>query len=303
MNDNVIVLEKKEDSQLTDQNAILQSRISKVKQVVGTSKVDFVLLGGYLNDLKPFVHDVWSDRKGRFCKDIFELAQQEFNLCKTTVKNVIGVATRFGYLFQQVKEEYKEYNYSQLVEMLPLSDEQLKLVSPAMTQQEIRALKKVQKEKSQLTDLIGTGLQNDPLKCQLELTNDKQRKEFITLYKHWGVWLEVPELNLKFYKIDLNNGDFLVVTEYPSFTIKNHWGDFNYSGLYDKESDTYSWHKCVVKKGTSPNSYGYDHVGMGDGELCTYFKSTHAKVICPFPCNTLEEYKHKVEVIERTKGR
>ena len=289
MKNNVIVLENTE-SQLTDSKVVLQTRIDKARQIVGTLKVDFVLLGGYLNDLKPFVHDVWSDRKGRYCKDIFELAQQEFNLCKTTVKNVIGVATRFGYLFTSIKEEFKEYNYSQLVEMLPLSDEQIKLVSPEMTQQEIRALKKSQVQKSQLTDQTQNSPPLSPLDCLLTLTNDSQRLEFLKLYESWGVWLEVPELNIKFYKIDLNNGDMFVITQFCTFLSKN-CQDYEW---YKKCSVSTSFR--LIKKGTSPTHYGYSHYETSTPEYLSYMKSTKAKIVCPFECKTLEEYKQKLKI-------
>ena len=291
MKSNVVVINK-EESQLTDSKAILQSRIDKAKNICGTLKVDFVLLGGYLNDLKPYVHEVWSDRKGRFCKDIFELSQQEFNLCKTTVKNVIGVATRFGYLFTSIKDEFKEYNYSQLVEMLPLSDEQIKLVSPDMTQQEIRALKKAQIKKSQLTDQNENPPLN-PLDCLLVLTNDKQRLEFLGLYESWGVWLEVPELNLKFYKCDLNNGDMIVVTRFCSFLSEScldyEWRVNNLCSIAFR----------IIKKGTSPTYYGYSAYANSDSEYLSYLKSTKAKIVCTFECKTLEEYKKKIELIKR----
>ena len=274
---------QKEDGQLTDQNAILQSRIEKVRHVVGTLKVDFVLLGGYLVDLKPYVHDIWSDRKMRYCKDIYELAQQEFNLCKTTVKNVIGVATRFGECFTRVKEEFKEYNYSQLVEMLPLSDEQLALVAPGMTQQEIRALKKLKTTTGQLTDQISNNPPLNPLDCQFELTNDKQRIEFVRdYYKFWGLWLDIPELELKVYKAELNNGDLVVVSEFPP--------------LRRPAETTYMRTTfCLVKKGTSPDFYGFDFYGIPVNDYLSYMRGFKPKVICPFKCKDFNEYKQIVE--------
>lgn len=277
----------KEDSQLTDPKAMLNSKIDKVRRVVGTLKVDFVLLGGYLVDLKPYVHDVWSDRKARFCKDIYELAQQEFNLCKTTVKNVIGVATRFGESFIKVKETYKDYNYSQLVEMLPLTDKQLELVSPAMTQQEIRAIKKVELKKSQLPDQVSNSPPLNPLECQFELTNDNQRLEFLSkYYKSWGVWLDIPELELKVYRIGLNNGDFIVLLEQNSF-----------DRVHTSVGPRISY--CLLKQGTSPEFYGVNFNGISDGEYLTYMRSRKPKVICPFKCKNFSEYK---EMIERVKS-
>jgi hypothetical protein len=45
-------------------------------------------------------------------------------------------------------------------------------------------------------------------------SNDSKRRAFIEDYKKWGVWLEVPELDLTFYKLDLPGGDRLIAMEY-----------------------------------------------------------------------------------------
>ena len=52
------------------------------------------------------------------------------------------------------------------------------------------------------------------------LKNKQERENFINNYKAWGVWKEVPELNLKFYRYELPTGAVIIVTEYMTYTSK-----------------------------------------------------------------------------------
>lgn len=49
------------------------------------------------------------------------------------------------------------------------------------------------------------------------LKNKHERENFINNYKAWGVWKEVPELNLKFYRYELPTGAVIIVTEYMTY--------------------------------------------------------------------------------------
>jgi len=49
-------------------------------------------------------------------------------------------------------------------------------------------------------------------------TNHEKRRAFIEMYKDWGVYITVPELNLTFYKYDLPDGAKLVVMEHMQKT-------------------------------------------------------------------------------------
>lgn len=272
------------------------SLINTCNQDMFDLKTKYILLGGHLNALSPFVHDIWSWKKGRWCKNIYEVAEHCFGLCKSTTANIIAIAKKFGHMMVTLKPEYEKYNYTQLREMLPLSDEQLKLVNPEMTEQEIKAIKKVSKNVVHGRGQNTSPLINKGIEYNLILKNDTERIDFLKLYRHWGLWLELKELNLKFYKCDLNNGDFIVVTECPRFCLDTTSYYQSYTcGLNDKGSDTYNWFKCIVKKGTSSTSYGYNHVGIGDSEFLTYLKSTKARPVIYFECKNFEEYKQKLE--------
>lgn len=79
---------------------------------------------------------------------IYEYAAVELNFKKSSVKNFIAVFNEFalvqsGLKTMSLKCEYEKFGYSQLCEMLSLSDAQRKQVNPTNTVREIRQLKKI----------------------------------------------------------------------------------------------------------------------------------------------------------------
>ena len=80
-------------------------------------------------------------------KDVYKFASKHFGLISTSVKNMIGVVTKFceepdksGYPI--LKEEFKDFKCTQLVELVPVSNEQLAIFTKNMTIKEIRESKK-----------------------------------------------------------------------------------------------------------------------------------------------------------------
>lgn len=275
---------------------LLEQATEEIKSCIKNIRQNFFKLGIMLSAIKDSeeIKTVFNWKLGRECKNVYEYAEQEFKLSKSTTANLMGIVKRFGNLNKSLKKEYEPYLYSQLCEMLPLTSEQLDLVSPDMSKREIRALRKVGiKQNSEVVQPAGQNSEveekaADPLGYYLK--NDEQRLDFVRNYTRWRLWLQVPELNLKFYRCDLNNGDYLLVTEYTRFKVKStYYGDEYYCGLNDKfVSDNYNFFKCIVKKGTSPNSYGYDHIGIGDTDFLNYMKSTKARVMIN-PAEVLSE--------------
>lgn len=266
----------------------LEQTTEEIKTCIKNIRQKFFTLGVKLSDIKNSeeIKTVFNWKLGRECKNIYEYAEQEFKLSKTTTFNLIGIVERFGNLKSSLKKEYEPYVYSQLCEMLPLTSEQLDLVSPDMSKREIRALKKVGLK--QTSEVVQPAEQNseveekaaDPLGYYLK--NDEQRLDFIRNYTRWRVWLQVPELNLKFYRCDLNNGDYLLVTE-----SEDH---------VSKDCEHYDWYyNCrishnliIVKQGTSKEFYGYSLLGISNSEYLSYMKSTKARVMIN-PAEVLSE--------------
>ena len=258
---------------------LILARIEKCQEDIQELKTRYILLGGHLNDLKPYAKDIWNLAKGRWCKDIYELAEHCFGFKKSTTINIIAVAKRFGDCMTSLKPEYGRFNYSCLCEMLPLTDEQLKLCTPEMTVQEIRSLRKANKDKDQTS---GQNVDNSKIpygNCILALKNDKERIEFLRQYKTWGKWLSLPELALNFYKCDLTNGDFIVATENVGF---------------HKDKKTGPWVTyCIVYQGTSKDSYFYDTYAMATTNILNYIKSSQVKFIVSVDCENFADYLNK----------
>lgn len=57
----------------------------------------------------------------------------------------------------------------------------------------------------------------------MQLKNKAEREKFLENYKSWGLWKEVPELELKFYRYEFPNGTVLIATEYARM-IFNRFG-------------------------------------------------------------------------------
>ncbi len=266
---------------------LLEQATEEIKSCIKNIRQNFFKLGIMLSAIKDSedIKTIFNWKLGRECKNVYEYAEQEFKLSKSTTANLMGIVKRFGNLNKSLKKEYEPYLYSQLCEMLPLTSEQLDLVSPDMSKREIRALRKVGiKQNSEVVQPAGQNSEveekaADPLGYYLK--NDEQRLDFVRNYTRWRLWLQVPELNLKFYRCDLNNGDYLLVTESENNVLKDcesyDWY-YNYRISYDFR---------IVKQGTSKH-YGYSKYGVNDSEYLSYMKSTKARVMIN-PAEVLSE--------------
>lgn len=79
------------------------------------------------------------------CADIYEFAKKRFGFGTTTTKNFLAIYDKFmitdGMNVPMLKEEFKDYGYSQLVELVSVASH-LDDFSPKMTVKEIRKKKK-----------------------------------------------------------------------------------------------------------------------------------------------------------------
>ena len=122
----------------------------KIKLAMYEVAKSFVYIGFLLWEVQEYRYYVTTGYK-----DVYDYAQQELGFKRTSTKNFINVATVFGNKYyksevashaflptMQLKPEYKDFNYSQLVEMLSMSDKKRSQVTPNMTVRQIRELKK-----------------------------------------------------------------------------------------------------------------------------------------------------------------
>lgn len=80
-------------------------------------------------------------------KNFIEFCKKEFSLSKNQAYNLVAIYERFN------KPEFKAFNYSQLTEMLSLSDEQLQKVNEKMSSKKIREIKKDDKKEKEEEDI------------------------------------------------------------------------------------------------------------------------------------------------------
>lgn len=53
----------------------------------------------------------------------------------------------------------------------------------------------------------------------MQLKNQNERKSFVENYKAWGLWFEVPEVEMKYYRYVLPDGVQIIASEH---TVK-YW--------------------------------------------------------------------------------
>lgn len=91
---------------------------------------------------------VREDPEGNPISSFYDFCDNHFKICKTTVKNLLGIYKRF--VIDMELENYQDFSYSQLVELLTFDYDDLKAVEPSMSVRTIRELKAeiVKKNKS-----------------------------------------------------------------------------------------------------------------------------------------------------------
>lgn len=125
-------------------------------------KSNYIKLGFHLDEFKRFQY--YEDFG---YSDFYEFCDVNLKLDKTAVSRAISVFYNFSDRQNNIHkmwiaEKYKDYNYSQLCEMLPLNDEQRKKVTPDMTVQQIRDYKKSLKAKEEYTENATSQQTDDP---------------------------------------------------------------------------------------------------------------------------------------------
>lgn len=162
---------------------------------------DFVRAGYLLAKIQREKSYVEARRKGSpwfsygdvYVKAPFEKFCKEYlGLSESTVYALIGVWKRFGTEDGEVDASYVDYKYSQLVEMLPLSDVEVSLVSPDMKISQIKAIKKRGETTTLSKEVKRTDEKNTP---SLLFDLVKKKEEFKKLCKQF---FELNDVVLQF---------------------------------------------------------------------------------------------------------
>lgn len=117
-------------------------------------KKNYIRLGFHLNEFQ--VGNYYLDFGFR---SIAEMAEANFGMDKGAVSRCIDVFRRFcmkqEYSCKMVIDDrYKDFSYSQLVEMLPLKDDIICKITPDMSVRQIRELKKKESNKKVATSQL-----------------------------------------------------------------------------------------------------------------------------------------------------
>lgn len=113
------------------------------------------------------------------CSDIFEFAQKEYGLGKSTVSRFIAINEKFseGGNSLELRSEYRAIGSSKLAEMLTLPDAECQLITEKTTVKEIRELKSFDRqqasEEEDVAEITYTPLQ----KCIIDFLSDEKRKD------------------------------------------------------------------------------------------------------------------------------
>lgn len=160
------------DKELVEARKDLEYRKKKILEDLNSVKQDKFFLGCHLIDL--FNSGSWSSdpryivpclslgekiRGYRFTCFFMQYCEKHFGLDKSQVSRYMNIVDEFGDEMRGYKDEWCEYKYSQLVEMLSLTEEQRRDITPQMTVSEIRAYKK---------NLVATSQQKDSTRKQAD---------------------------------------------------------------------------------------------------------------------------------------
>lgn len=138
--------------------------VAYIVQDIIDIKSNYIRLGFHLDEFKRF--EYYEDFG---YSDFYEFCSENLKMDKTAVSRVMSVFYNFSACEDNVRkmwidESYKDYNFSQLTEMLPLNSKEREKVTPDMTVQQIRDYKKSLKNKSKDNTIVAMSQQEEEKK-------------------------------------------------------------------------------------------------------------------------------------------
>lgn len=159
----------------------------KIDKQIENAQASFENTCCYLNDIKLSKGNI--ERYG--CKDIYDFAERRFGIGRTSTKNFLAIHEKFmsGVV---LKEDYRGYKQSQLMELLPVSDDVIKSsFKPEMSVKQIREKKK---------ELVGT------LSDKEDKTKKEKTAKVQTMKIEVPTFVEFYESNFRHEVNDYNDG-------------------------------------------------------------------------------------------------
>lgn len=145
----------------------------EVRQKLAETTENFVFIGYRLKQIRD---------SGMYdgAADVFEFAQNEYGLSKSTVSRFIAINERYseGGNSLELREEFRGFSSSKLSEMLTLPDSEIQLITGKTTIREIRELKKFSEQDANQggeNAAAGDGQERTPLeKCIIDFFRGKK---------------------------------------------------------------------------------------------------------------------------------
>lgn len=159
----------------------------KIDKQIENAQASFENTCCYLNDIKLSKGNI--ERYG--CKDIYDFAERRFGIGRTSTKNFLAIHEKFmsGVV---LKEDYRGYKQSQLMELLPVSDDVIKSsFKPEMSVKQIREKKK---------ELVGT------LSDKEDKTKKEKTAKVQTMKIEVPTFVEFYESNFRHEANEYNDG-------------------------------------------------------------------------------------------------
>lgn len=134
--------------------SLLQSYEDDIRDLFTDIKLSFIEIGHRLSIIEAagayrtasYYPECWGGDCSRVCNNIYEYAEVKFGYGRTTTKNFLALYKEFCSPSGGLLPEYKDFNYSQLVEMIPLAPDQREQITPEATIKDIRKVKKSLKQ-------------------------------------------------------------------------------------------------------------------------------------------------------------
>lgn len=194
---------------------------NKIKQAMYNVAQQFVYIGFLLWEVQEYGYF-----REHGYENVYQYAEVELDMKKTTVKNLMGINYAFGCRNDRerggiansrtisLQVPYEKFKYSQLTEMLSMSPAQRKQVTPDMTVKQIREIKKADKEPKidfdTLDSLISAGQTSD----QPQIVEVDKEPEVVNGFQ---LFLDFDELDfLRDYLTDEIEGQKAFVEEYET---------------------------------------------------------------------------------------
>lgn len=219
-------------------------------------------------------------------KNLLDFCKDELNIGKNQVYNLIGIYLKFN------NEEYKQYNYSQLSEMLSLTDEQLISVDESYSVKQIRDLKKENKKNISLK-MDDPKVKSDTIQIQEEMqqikkTNIALQNELEQLKKTYveinneneKKFLEYEKLISKYLDKDLKGNympKWIIPEQEPLIKAETEFSYEEIKGILFYLKKACNMKPLLFKRTLDKTIYFFEHIKAMNGEKENEIKKRYNK--------------------------